>query len=282
MEQTNRKLIGEGYFAEVFEYDNNNVLKLFKNIYDEDSIKNIAEIEFNISKYAYDNDVKTPEPKEIIQENNRIGIIYQKINGEKLEKIQNLKNMNEIIIKMAELQYGINKIDYENSNYSYKKYFEHMIMICEYLSEKEKELMKGEINKLPDGNKLCHSDFRLENIILSDNEYCILDWGCGAQGTMAYDIAKTRMLMKICYDTGKRSIFKIIYDKIYKNKFAYTYVEKYCKISGMNKNDLNIYKLPLYIEQLYFDQNEKNKGKILKKLRKEIKKCQLQPERYAK
>jgi len=269
-----RKIIGEGYFAEVFEYGNNNVLKLFKEIYSKDSMNNIAEIEFNISKYAYDNNIKTPKPKEIIHENNRIGIIYEKINGETLAKLHNSKNINEIIIKMVELQYRINKIDYKNNNYTYKKYFEHMIMICEYLSDKEKELLKENINKLPDGNKLCHGDFRPANIILIDDEYYIIDWGMGMQGTMAYDVAKTIMLMKICWDTRKRSVLKIIYDKIYKNKLADTYIKKYCKISGIKKWELKIYKLPLYVEQLYFDHNIKQKGKIIKKIKKEINKMQ--------
>jgi hypothetical protein len=56
------------------------------------------------------NNIQTPEPKEIIMENNRIGIVFQKINGKTLSAMQ---NKNELMQRMAELQYNINKTDFD-------------------------------------------------------------------------------------------------------------------------------------------------------------------------
>jgi len=90
---------------------------------------------------------------------------------------------------------SINKIDF-TYNYTYKKDFEHHISECKYLTDNEKEIIKKIIGKLPDGSKLCHGDFHPGNVMYYEGKYYIIDWALGMQGTMAYDVARTVMMMK--------------------------------------------------------------------------------------
>jgi len=265
-----RKLIGVGVSAEVFEYGNDSILKLFKENIDVYTVKR----EFEISRYAYENKIPTPEPKEIIQENNRNGIIYEKVNGEDLFKVLNPKNRWKILSKMAELQYSINKIEYNNNTHTYKKDLAYAIMESKYFSEYEKEIIKEDINKLPDGNKLIHGDFHQGNVMFLNNEYTIIDWGLGKQGIIAYDAARTAMMIKYTETQENAPLVETLCNKILRNIMARVYINKYCKISGMKKADLADMKLPIYLDQLNFNYSEKEKEKIVRMIKKGIYKRQ--------
>jgi hypothetical protein len=101
------KLIGSGRTSDVFEYGEY-VLKLYKEYMDEGSV----EREYYFSKLAFTDNIKTPEPKSIVYEQNRKGIIFQKINGEPLLKIiiGNPLRIKKLLKIFVELQFKIHKI----------------------------------------------------------------------------------------------------------------------------------------------------------------------------
>ena len=53
------------------------------------------------------------------------------------------------------------------------------------LAEAEMQDLYKYIDCLPDGNILCHFDFHPNNIILSDNNYSIIDWMTACKGDTA-------------------------------------------------------------------------------------------------
>jgi hypothetical protein len=264
-----RTLIGAGYSAEVYDYGNNNVLKLLKENFDNYLIQK----EYEISKFAYLNNILTPEPKELIQENNRKGIVFQKINGKTLSTMGEMLYKKETIQKMVELQYTINKTEFINDKYTYKNNLEYAVSENKYLTDDEKTIIKRIIYNLPDGNRLCHSDFHPMNVMYFENKYYIIDWALGVQGTMAYDVGKTIMLIKYIGLQENEPYIKYLYNNILRNKISKTHIKKYCKISGMDKKELEKIKLPLCIETLNVCNNEIIVKKLMKIIKKEIKKA---------
>jgi uncharacterized protein (TIGR02172 family) len=260
-----RKLIGTGRTSEVYEYGNDCILKLFTDEIKLDAVKK----EYDFSRFVYENNLPTPEPKEIMYEKNRIGILYEKINGEPLLKIimGNVFAIKKIFSKMAELQYKINSIEYDNGAYTFKKYLEQAIEENKFITEIERRNMKEYINKLPDGNKVCHGDFHPENILCTNRKYYIIDWMTGVRGPSAADVARTEMILKNAEISGKAMFFIRILLRIVQSKMAKTYVKEYCRISGIKKDELDVWKLPLYVARL----NEKNSKKEEERLMKIIK-----------
>jgi uncharacterized protein (TIGR02172 family) len=260
-----RKLIGAGRTSEVYEYGDDCILKLFTSEIKLDAVKK----EYGFSRFAYENDLPTPEPKEIVYEKNRIGILYERINGEPLLKIvmRNVLAMKKIFSKMAELQYKINSIEYDNGAYTFKKYLERAIEENKFITGIEKNNLKGYINKLPDGNKVCHGDFHPENILCSNGKHYIIDWMTGMKGPPAADAARTGMILKNAEIPGKTLFFIRILLRIVQSKMAKMYVKEYCRISGIKKDELDMWELPLYVARL----NEKNSKKEEKRLIKIIK-----------
>lgn len=259
-----KKLIGIGRTAEVYEYNNDCILKLYYNE-KEDLIKK----EYNFAKYVFENNITTPEPIEIVNINNKCGIIFQKINGESLLKniLNNIFMIKILFKKMANLHYNINKIDFNDNTYTYKKYLNWAIIESKHITNDEKDKLKDYISKLPDGNKLCHGDFHPENIICDNDKLYIIDWMTGMQGTMAADVARTEMILRNADIPGKASIFIKIINKIASNIVANIYLKEYCKISGLKMYDINIWKLPLYVARLHENNSKKEEEKLIKKIK---------------
>jgi len=265
----NKKLIGVGRTSEVYEYNNDCVLKLYYSETEE-----IVKKEYNFAKYVFDKNIRTPEPIEIIKIDNRYGIIFKKVNGKSLLNniMNNIFMMKKMFSKMAYLHYDINKIDFNDNSYTYKKYLKWAINESKYLSNNEKDKLICYISKLPDGNKLCHGDFHPENIICDNDKLYIIDWMTGMQGAMAADVARTEMILRNADIPGKTSFFIKILNKIVSNMVANIYVKKYCKISGIKLNEINIWKLPLYVARLHENNSKKEEEKLIKKIKKLIKK----------
>jgi len=265
----NKKLIGIGRTSEVYEYNNDCVLKLYYSETEE-----IVKKEYNFAKYVFNKNIRTPEPIEIIKIDNRYGIIFQKVNGKSL--LNNIMNnifiIKKMFSKMAYLHYDINKIDFNDNTYTYKKYLKWAINESKYLSNNEKDKLIGYILKLPEGNKLCHGDFHPENIICDNDKLYIIDWMTGMQGAMAADVARTEMILRNADIPGKTSFFIKILNKIASNLVANIYIKKYCKISGLKLNEINIWKLPLYVARLHENNSKKEEEKLIKKIKKLIKK----------
>ncbi len=74
------KRIGIGRTAEVFDYKDNKVLKLFYSTVNEEDI----EYEYLITKNISDMTNIVPKVYDVINVKDRMGIVYEKLNGEML------------------------------------------------------------------------------------------------------------------------------------------------------------------------------------------------------
>lgn len=76
-------LLGKGNTAEVFEYTNGKVCKLFFEGYPHEYVG----LEFKNAKEMYRNKISVPKPFQMVMIKNREGIIYEKIVGKTLQNI---------------------------------------------------------------------------------------------------------------------------------------------------------------------------------------------------
>lgn len=51
------------------------------------------------------------------------------------------------------------------------------------------------LERLPDGDSLCHGDFHPANLLPGPDGYCVVDWTNGSRGDPAADVARTRLLL---------------------------------------------------------------------------------------
>ena len=175
------KLIAIGNTAEVFEYGEDKVLKLFKAGYPLEQIQR----EFNNTVIMNRTCVHTPKTFEIVEHEGRHGIVFQKIIGvdllsEYLKNPSDEKVAAEILVDLTDIQKKVLSEE-TTEGISYKNYL---------------DWFGYDGSNLPDGNFICHGDLHPGNIIRTkDGELCLIDFMNVCRGPKEYDVARTYVLL---------------------------------------------------------------------------------------
>lgn len=262
-------IIGYGRTADVIEYENQCVLKLFKDFMNIEFIND----EFNIAMHAFNNRLPTPKPISIIKQNNKTGIVYEKISGDSLllELSRNPLSMKKIVKKMAALHDRIHAHSYKNTGNGQKDKIRQAIAQSSGLHDNDKEKIIHYLNSLPDGHFLCHGDFHPDNIIMNDDGLWIIDWMTGSSGNPACDAARTKMIFE-CSDIPDSVSF--IMKRVLKyaqKKAADAYIKEYCKLGKVKIKEINRWLLPLYAARLTENLSVNEKKLLQNKIKRELK-----------
>jgi uncharacterized protein (TIGR02172 family) len=194
--------IGEGRTAEVYNYKNNKVLKLF---YSSSNDKDI-EHEYLITKNISDKTSLAPQVYDVVNIKGRVGIVYEKMNGETLSDYlsRNFKNVRKIIHEFAKTQKKVNNINSEKFP-SYADKLEQKIMISNLLCDSEKETILKYL-QIINNNEICHGDYHPDNVFVEQNyNFRVVDWANTFVSNKYIDIASTYYLIKLGKSLNKKT-----------------------------------------------------------------------------
>ena len=241
------EMIGQGNTAEIFKYSEGKILKLFRLGLD----KRAVEREYLNGCVVQKELSNVPRVYEIIEVNGRIGIVYEEVIGIDLLKImtRSLRKMKKYAKNLAQYHLDI-QISLPNKGMlSVKDKLKEDLSQVDILSDNEMITIRKYLEKLPDGNMLCHFDFHPGNVIMVKEKAIYLDWMTACIGDTCADIARTSLLLK----HGEipqaswisRKIVSIFQRYIYK-----IYIREYLKISGKRIEDINKWELPIAAARL--------------------------------
>jgi uncharacterized protein (TIGR02172 family) len=185
------KRIGVGNTASVYEWEEGKVLKLFYQDYPEDAVKR----EYHNARIVSDLDFPTPKAYEMMMHEGRLGITYDKLEGETLQDwVIKTGDLQNCAITMAELH----KLMLQNEITevpNYKDFLKDHITDVLFTSEEKEEILQR-IDKLPDGDVLCHGDFHPGNILVFEGLSYVIDFMNICHGHYLYDVARTVYLVE--------------------------------------------------------------------------------------
>jgi uncharacterized protein (TIGR02172 family) len=185
------KIVGVGNTATVYEWEEGKVLKLFNQGYPNEAVEN----EFHNAMAIRDMNFSKPKAYEIISYEDRKGIIYDSVEGESLlDWVMRTGDVQECANYMAKLHKAIvhNKI---SNVTNYKEFLKYHIPNASLTLDKQKSFLQL-IDKLPDGNALCHGDYHPGNILISGGNTYVIDFMNICHGDFLYDIARTVFLVE--------------------------------------------------------------------------------------
>ena len=184
-------IIGVGNTATVFEWEEGKVLKLFYEGYPKEAV----EREFHNAKLISNMDFAKPKAYEIIFRGEQMGIIYDRVQGESLlDWVMRTGDLQECAVYMAKLHKEIVKNRISNVP-NYKDFLKYNLVKVASTSSENKEVLEM-LDKLLDGDTLCHGDFHPGNILICDGHTIVIDFMNVCHGDFLYDIARTVFLLE--------------------------------------------------------------------------------------
>ena len=186
-------MVGAGNTAEVFDYGDNKVCKLFYEGYPKEAV----EREFRNATEVQRLGLSVPKVFELVESEGRTGILYEKIAGKSMLEcifenpdragfyLEEFVRLQKKWLKEASVQ--------ASSALFYKKYLRMQI---NGVGQEEASLLE-EINALPEGDTLLHGDFHPGNVLIStEHRLVVIDFMNVCRGPAMYDITRTYFLLQ--------------------------------------------------------------------------------------
>lgn len=223
----------EGRTAEIYLWDDQHVLKLYRDWCPPDWV----EYEARIARLVYEAGIPSPEASEIIELDGRRGLIYQRLEG--ISMVQDLKARPWTLFKhahsLAELQFRI----HEKSTLglpSYRDRLRHDIDETPHLTEVLRRKARDLLEQLPDGQNICHGDFHPENILITQRGPVVIDWMTACSGSPWADVARTSLILTIGVRAAANQI--PLFLRIMARLYHRSYLQKYRVLRADPENEM--------------------------------------------
>lgn len=201
--------IASGRTADIYPWPDGRVLKLIKPGF----APFLADQEALGARIAYEATGLAPRPGEIIEVDGRRGVLLERISGPNL-----LEEFHRQPYRAAALARLLGELHARL----------HAATVPEELPQQRKRMLwKVEdrspnlpadlklrlqpllldlLDRLPDGDRLCHNDFHLQNVIRSPRGLVVVDWEPATRGSPVSDVADTCLKTRIVprFVTGAR------------------------------------------------------------------------------
>lgn len=187
-----RERIAEGAVAEVFAWGEGRVLKLFR----EGFSRELAELEAYCARIAVNAGLSTPDVLEVLTVDGRAGIVFERVDGNSMLEalLSRPEDCATLAEQMADLHIALHGYAVTGLP-SQRERLTQRIGWAKGLSEATKSALIAAMERLPDGDALCHGDFHPGNILLAGRGAVVIDWVDATAGNPLVDVARTYLLI---------------------------------------------------------------------------------------
>ena len=237
-----------GRTAQVLIWDNNQVLKLFREGFTLSQIQK----EEKITRTIFEAGLPVPAVHGIIEVEGRYGILFDRVDGpsmgeEMMSKPDELVYLTKLFAELHAKMHAITVIDLQSQH----EKLESQIRSATRLSKKAREAALFALTQLPEDNALCHGDFHPGNILMSSHGPVVIDCVDASRGNPHADVARTLLLLQIAEpdwidDMEQRKIIRRLIQKFPIN----VYFKRYQQFQPLSQEQLNAWKLPVAAARL--------------------------------
>lgn len=240
------QIIGLGRTAEILVWDDDRILKLFRDDWSLSTVK----WEENVARTVSDAGLPVPAVHGIMEVDGRHGIIYERVDGpsmlkELISKPEKLEHFANLFAKLHTQMHALQIRGLPSQRQQLKK----KILNAKPLSEGGRKAALIALEKLPDDNVLCHGDFHPDNILMSTQGPVVIDWSDATRGNPYADIARTLLLLQQGepqqpFNIGKEQIASM------RSLFIDIYLKSYVKIRPVSLESIELWRLPITAARL--------------------------------
>jgi len=223
--------IAEGGTAEIYAWQEGQILKLFQAWFPPDEVEHEAKM----ARLIHGAGLPVPAVGEMIEVNQRLGVVYERVEGQRM--LEGWKTTPSKLWKsarfLAELQADIHSYQIAGLPSLPKRLMEKIKAVLPLALQ---EPVLNALTSLPDGSQLCHGDFHPYNILLTERGPIIVDWGNATRGNPLADVARTSLLLTL--GILPPCIINRIILTLVRGWFESCYIKRYQKVHPYNQEQL--------------------------------------------
>jgi uncharacterized protein (TIGR02172 family) len=254
-------LSDSGRTAQVLVWDNNQVLKLFR----EGFTLSHIEKEERIARTVFEAGLPVPAVHGIVEVEGRIGIVFDRIDGPSMmeEMITKPGELTRLTKLFAELHAKMHTITVTGLP-SQRQKLASQIQSAPRLSEKEREAALTALTRLSDDNKLCHGDYHPGNILMSSQGPVLIDCVDGSQGNPHADVARSLLLFQeadldVFQDVELRNAIR----RLIQSFPLDVYFQRYRQFQSLSQEQLDAWRFPVAAARLSEGLSLKEENRLL-------------------
>lgn len=180
--------IGEGNTADIFLIDDQKVLKLFKSGFSQDAVLN----EYRNHRLVGELTDSVPRVYDFMEADGRYGYSMENVKGVSLASFM----LEQRTFAQAMERFVCIHKDWLSMRSDravlYKDWMKNVLR-----GKTADKALFDRIERLPDGDVLCHGDFHPYNILITqEDRHVVIDFANICRGPRAYDMARTYFLLK--------------------------------------------------------------------------------------
>jgi len=218
------KLVAEGRTAEIYEWTDGQILKLFREKSSIDQVKYEVWVTGEVKAAG----LPVPAVGELVEINGRFGFTSEQISGVSMLKIIPAKpwTLFRFARLLADLQIQMHNYSLPNLP-SLNQELERKIQAAKALSPALQTAALKVLSRLPEGDRLCHGDFHPGNILITARGPVIIDWNDATQGDPLADVARSSLLLSLAVLPPGVSAYLRLLLTLGRHMFHRIYLQRY-------------------------------------------------------
>lgn len=252
-------IIGTGLTAEVLPWGEGRVLKRFR------PGRPVAKVEreYVITRAARAAGLPVPAAYEVVTTEGRLGIVFERVHGvTMLEHFQGQPwKLFGVTRLIAELHAQVHGWPAPSEIPPLRRRVEERIADAQGLSAADQEVARRCLNRLPDGDALCHGDFHPGNILMGAGGPVIIDWGGGTRGDPLADVAQTLVLIQRENLPPETPLLLRLLMSMSRMLLCAAYQKRYLKLRDGTRRRIKAWKLLLLATRA--DEGKRNERQLL-------------------
>lgn len=182
------EVIGKGFAGTVYRLSDDLILKL----YAESITRDMVEIEKERAEKAFLHDIPTAVSYDVVKHGKQFGIVFELMSAKNLAEVFAAEpdHFEDIVRRQAQFLRKLNRTTFEaDSLPSMKDNYKWRIgRTADFLSHTEIQTLNELIDAIPDRQTFLHGDFHPKNIMLSGDEFTLIDMADVALGHPIFDL----------------------------------------------------------------------------------------------
>jgi len=137
-----------------------------------------------------------PEVLEVVEADGRPGLAMARVDGTDLMSVMGAKPwlVPELSVTMGSLHAALHACQAPDELPDLREVLAGYIAATTELSEAQRAAALGAVSSLPSGDRLCHGDMHLGNLIGDRTDPVVIDWGAATRGDPTADVALTVLM----------------------------------------------------------------------------------------